>query len=130
MNPEYPIVPVISKALQSANVPLSPVVRLGNLVFVSGMPPLDRQTGRVEILPIDRQTELVIENVEACLAAAGTSLSKVLKATLLVSNAAYYETINAVFARYFPDNPPARTFCTVASWPWPFDIEMECVAYA
>ena len=70
----------------------------------------------------------MIENVRACLEAAGSSLDRILKVTLLVSNAAYYETVNDVYRKYFNKNPPARTFCTVASWPWPFDIEMECIA--
>jgi 2-iminobutanoate/2-iminopropanoate deaminase len=129
MKQTFPTVPGISDALRKTGVPLSAVVRHGDLVFVSGIPPIDPVSGRVEILPIDRQTELVIENVRACLEAAGTSLDKILKTTLLVSNAAYYEIVNDVYRKYFPDPAPARSFCTVGSWPWPFDIEMECIAY-
>ncbi len=53
-----------------------------------------------------------------------------LKATVYVSNAAFFPTVNKVYARYFPHQPPARTFVSVGSWPIEFDIEIECVALA
>ncbi len=120
----------ISEALERNKVPLSPVVKAGDYVFVSGMPPINPETGQVESAAIPRQTELVLENVKACLEAAGSSLDKVLKCTVFISNAAYFDIVNEVYARYFPENPPARTFVAVGSWPWPFDIEIECIALA
>ena len=57
-------------------------------------------------------------------------MDKVLKVTVYASNSAYFSTINKVYARYFSDDPPARTFVTVGSWPMEFDIEIECVALA
>ncbi|MBK8007020.1 MAG: RidA family protein [Rhizobiales bacterium] len=122
-------VPGISEALAARKVPLSPVVAHNDLIFISGIPPLDPQTGEIERSSIERQTEVVIENVRLCLEAAGSDLSKVLKVTILITNSAYYEVVNVVYARYFKENCPARTFCTVGSWPWPFDIEIECVAH-
>ena len=129
MSKIIPEVPMISDALRKAGVPLSPVVRCGDTVYVSGIPPLDAQTGKVEICDIRVQTALVLNNVKACLEAAGSSLDKVVKCTVYCANAAYYDEVNAVYGTYFATNPPARTFVTVASWPWPFDIEIDCVAY-
>ena len=120
----------ISEALAKGKIPLSPAVKANGFVFVSGLPPLDPNTGKVERASIDRQTELVLENVKAALEAAGSSLDKVVKCTVFCSNAGYFNAVNAVYARYFPHQPPARTFCTVGSWPWEFDIEIECVALA
>ena len=120
----------ISEALERAKVPLSPVVKAGGFVFVSGMPPIDPATGDLVRADMTKQTELALENVKAALEAAGSSLEKVVKVTIYIANAAYYQTVNAIYARYFPQQPPARTFATVGSWPWEFDIEIECIAIA
>jgi reactive intermediate/imine deaminase len=129
MKKEIPEVPNLSAGVAKAGVPLSPVVRFGNLVFVSGMPPMNPATGQIELGDIRRQTELVLQNVKACLEAAGSSMDKVLKCTVYCSNSGYYDEVNKVYARFFSENPPARTFAAVGSWPWPFDIEIECIAH-
>jgi 2-iminobutanoate/2-iminopropanoate deaminase len=123
-------VPGISEPIEAAKVPLSAAVKANGFVFVSGLPPIDRRTGKIERASIDRQTELVLENVKAALEAAGSSLDKVVKCTVFCANAGYFNAVNAIYARYFPHQPPARTFCAVGSWPWEFDIEIECVALA
>ena len=124
-------VPVISDALKKAKVPLSPAIKANGFVFVSGTPPLDPVTGEVVRGDIVRQAELVMENLKTILELAGSSFEKVVKVTVFISNSAYFATVNEVYARYMPqDDPPARTFATVGSWPWEFDIEIECIALA
>lgn len=118
----------ISEALERNKVPLSPAVKANGFVFVSGLPPLDRTTGELVRGDIVTQTEHVLENVKLALETAGTSLDKVVKVNVFIANAAYFPTVNEVYARYFTHEPPARTFACVGSWPWEFDIEIECVA--
>jgi len=120
----------LSEALDRAKVPLSPVVKANGFVFVSGQPPLDAKTGELVRGDIRTQTEYVMENLKLCLETAGSSLDKVVKCNVFVSNIAYYDAVNEIYGRYFPVDPPARTFAAVASWPWEFDIEIECVALA
>ena len=129
MKKEIIEVPKLSEVLRKTGVPLSPVVRFGNMVFVSGVPPIDPETGKVEVADIRKQTELVLQNIKACLEAAGSSLDNVLKCNVYCANSAYYDEVNTVYGRFFAKNPPARTFATVGSWPWPFDIEIECIAH-
>jgi reactive intermediate/imine deaminase len=123
-------VPGISQAIRDHNVPLSPVVRAGDFVFVSGMPPFDPATGELVFGDVEVQTERVLENIKLALETAGTSLEKVVKVNVYVPNAAWFRRINAVYARYFPTDPPARTFVAMASWALEFDVEIECTAIA
>lgn len=118
----------ISEAIDSVGVPLSAAVKGGGFVFVSGMPPFDTKTKRFVHGDLAKQTEVCLENLKTALEAAGSSLEKVLKVTVYAANAAYYSTINGVYSRYFPENPPARSFVTVGSWPREFDIEIDCIA--
>ena len=67
-----------------------------------GVAPVNPETGKVEITDIATQTTYVLENVKACLEAAGSSLEKVVKANVLIANSAYYGTVNEIYARYFP----------------------------
>ena len=120
----------MSEALAKSKVPLSAAIKANGFVFVSGLPPMDRKTGQIIRGDIVAQTELSLENVKATLEAAGSSLDKVVKCTVYIANSAYFPTVNEIYARYFPHDPPARTFVTVGSWPWEFDIEIECIALA
>jgi 2-iminobutanoate/2-iminopropanoate deaminase len=118
----------ISSWLAKRNAPVSAVTRGGGLVFVSGLPPFDRRTGEIFSGPIENQTELVLEQLKLCLETAGSSLPNVLKCNVYCTSAAHFTAVNAVYARYFPENPPARIFVCIPEWFAPFDIEIDCVA--
>ncbi len=123
-------VPVLSAAVRAMNVPLSLVTKGGGMVFVSGTPPLDIATGKLVKGDIEAQTEASLIALKHCLDAAGTTIDNVMMVRIYAANAGFYGTINRVYARHFSQNPPARTFVPVASWPMEFDIEIECVALA
>ena len=114
----------------AAGPPLSAAIKAGDFIFVSGQPPRDFKTGELVSGDIQAQTRQVLENVKIILEAAGSSMDKVVKATVFCSNAGYFNKVNEVYKQYFPHEPPARTFCTVGSWPSAFDIEIECIALA
>ena len=130
MKKEIVRVSPISDLTEKLGVPLSAAVKANGFVFVSGMPPADPKTGQLVRGDIVKQTELCLENVKAAVQAAGSSLDKVVKVTIYAANSAYYPTINKVYARYFPTDPPVRGFICVSPWHGPFDVEIDCIAAA
>ena len=96
-------------------VPISPAVIANGFVYVSGQPPFDHTTGKLVSGDIQVQTRQVLENVKEVLAAAGSSMDKVVKTTVYCTNSGHFDLVNNVYREYFSEDPPARTFVTVAS---------------
>ncbi|WP_181177615.1 RidA family protein [Mesorhizobium sp. B4-1-1] len=110
-----------------SHVPLSPAVRAGDFVYVSGQVPVGSD-GLVVRGGIAEQTEQVLQNVKAALALAGCTMDDVVKTTVWLEDARDFGTFNTVYAKHFPQDPPART--TVESRLMiDIKIEVEAVAY-
>ncbi|AGB43358.1 putative translation initiation inhibitor, yjgF family [Mesorhizobium australicum WSM2073] len=119
--------PLPKQTFGTSHVPLSPAVRAGDFVFVSGQVPVGGD-GIVVKGGITEQTEQVLANVKAALALAGCTMDDVVKTTVWLEDARDFGAFNAIYARHFPKNPPART--TVESRLMiDIKIEVEAVAY-
>jgi 2-iminobutanoate/2-iminopropanoate deaminase len=118
----------LSTYLERWKAPTSAVTRHGDTVYVSGLPPFDPNTGEIVDAPIERQTELVIDQMKLCLETAGSSLEHVLKCNVYCTSVEKFGVVNEIYGRAFPDPPPARIFVAVPEWPGPFDIEIDCIA--
>jgi 2-iminobutanoate/2-iminopropanoate deaminase len=108
--------------------PISVVTRHGDTIYVSGLPPFDPETGEIVEASIERQTELVLDQLKLCVETAGSSLQNVLKCNVYCTSVEKFASVNAIYARYFPKDPPARIFINVPAWPGHFDIEIDCIA--
>ena len=118
----------LSSWLERWKAPTSAVTRHGDTIYVSGFPPFDPDTGEIVDAPIERQTELVLEQLKLCVETAGSSLENVLKCNVYCTSVEKFAAVNAIYARYFPQEPPARIFINVPAWPGHFDIEIDCIA--
>ena len=104
-------------------------IRAGGFVFVSGQGPLDPATGKVVGETIEEQTERTLENVKAILEAAGSSLDKLLKTSVFLSDLDDFQGMNEVYATKVGDRPPARSTFEVARLPSGALVEIEAVAH-
>jgi len=100
----------------------------GMFVFTSGQIALDPITGQMIGLTAAEQTEQVLKNLQAVLKAAGSSLGHVVKTTVFLQNMNDFAAVNEVYARFFPENPPARSAVAVAALPKGALVEIEAVA--
>ena len=108
--------------------PYSHAVRHGGLLFLSGQAPLDPATGRVVDGGIETQTRQVFTNLDAVLAAAGSSFADVIKVNVYLTDIAYFPMVNAIYAENFTKPYPARTTIAVDSLPLGVAVEIELTA--
>jgi 2-iminobutanoate/2-iminopropanoate deaminase len=106
----------------------SQAIASGDLLFCSGQIAIDVKTGQMVEGGIEAETEQVLTNLKAVLAAAGASLADVVKTTVYLSDFADFQAMNAVYVRAFPTDPPARATVGVSALPRGAKIELEAIA--
>jgi 2-iminobutanoate/2-iminopropanoate deaminase len=121
---------IASDELPPVKGPYSPAVRAGGFLFVSGQGPIDPASGEPSRGTIEEQTRLVFSNITAILEAGGASLDRVVKTTVYLDDIQNFAAMNAVYATFFPTNPPARTTIQAANLPLGIAVEIDVIALA
>jgi 2-iminobutanoate/2-iminopropanoate deaminase len=103
-------------------------VRSGAMLFLSGQIPLDPATGELVKGTIEEETEQVMKNLAAVLAAGGGGFQHVVKTTIYLVDLADFARVNAVYGAHFKATPPARATVQVAALPRGARIEIDAVA--
>ena len=123
------------EALSSDNAPkaigpYSQAIRVdaGRLTFLSGQIPLDPATGEMIAGDVEAQTERVMQNLKAVLAAGNLDFSHVARTTIFLTDLGDFGKVNAVYGRYFTAAPPARATVQVAALPRGAKVEIDCIA--
>ena len=108
--------------------PYSQAIRIEGLVFSAGQIGLDPSTGELVPGGVEAQTRQVLTNLKNVLAAAGSDLNFVVKTTVFLKDMNDFPKMNAVYAEFFPENPPARSTVAVSALPKGALVEIEAVA--
>ena len=108
--------------------PYSQAIRCGQFIYTSGQIALNPASGELVGEDVQAQTHQVLQNLQAVLARAGTSLASVVKTTVFLTHMSDFQAMNAVYATYFSDVPPARSTVAVAELPKQALVEIECIA--
>lgn len=109
--------------------PYSQAIQLGDMLFCSGQISIDPKTNEVFTGDIKVQTEMVLRNIEAVLAASDMNFGNIVKTTIFLTSMADFATVNEIYAKAFPANPPARSTVAVAGLPKGVNVEIEVIAH-
>src|SRR5262245_25515481 len=114
---------------RSANLPHVPGIRIGDYIFLSGMGPIDPQTGERDLGPIAEQIRTTLSNMRHMLESAGSSLGRAVRVHVVLANIADLDEMERVYGDFFPAEPPVHMV-------WSMQLrfgngcEIECVALA
>ena len=108
---------------------LSPAVKIDNLVYTAGQVGVNPDTGELAGSDIQEQTNQVMENIKLLLEAAGSSMDKVIKCLVFITDMKDFQAMNEVYKSYFEKDPPARSCVQVAALARPeLIVEIEAIA--
>jgi 2-iminobutanoate/2-iminopropanoate deaminase len=108
--------------------PYSQAIRAGNFIFLSGQIPIDPANGELVGGDIKEKTRRVLENLKGVLESQGLDMQDVVKVTIFLKDMGNFNSMNEVYATYFPSSPPARSTVEVSRLPKDVDLEIEAIA--
>lgn len=120
--------PVATDRAPKAIGPYSQAIVTGDTVYTAGQVALDPKTGELVGTTVADQTEQVLQNLTAVLAASGSSLGQVVKTTVYLADMADFVAMNEVYARHFGGHRPARSTVQAAGLPKGARVEIDAIA--
>ena len=120
---------IVSEKAPKALGPYSVAIRAGMFVFTSGQLGLDPLSGNLVPGGIEAETRQSLTNLHHVLADSGSGLDSAVKTIVFLKDMADFSKMNAVYAEFFPENPPARSTVQVAALPKDGKVEIEVVAF-
>lgn len=108
--------------------PYSPAIRANGFIFVSGQGPIVLETGEHLEGTIEEKVHRTMGNLEVVLKAAGSSLDKIVKTTIYVTDLANFKRVNEAYGEHFQGIPPARTTIQAAALPTGIEVEIDAIA--
>jgi 2-iminobutanoate/2-iminopropanoate deaminase len=108
--------------------PYSQAIKAGSLLFCSGQVSIDPKNQEVFLGDIKQQTEMVLANIEAILRKAEMNFSNIVKTTIFLMDMADFATVNEIYGKRFPQDPPARSTVAVSGLPKGVRVEIEVIA--
>jgi len=118
---------VITLENTPAKRPYSPAVEAENTLYVSGQIAIDQSTGKLIDGGIDEQTRQTLKNLKNVIEKAGYVMDNAVKCTVLLSDIAFYTTVNQIYMEFFPKDPPARMAFAVKDLPLGALIEIDAI---
>lgn len=119
---------VHSKKAPAPIGPYSQAVMINDTLYVSGQIAIDQDSGNLLTSNIEIETEQVMKNIGYILEEAGLDYSHVVKCSIFVSDMNNFQMINAIYGKYFLQNPPARETVEVRRLPKDVNVEISCIA--
>ena len=125
----------MKKVIQTDNAPAaigpySQAIEANGMIYLSGQIALDPASNELVVSDIESETRQVLNNLSAVLKAAGSSLGKVVKCSIFLSDMAHYSSVNEIYSEYFIDTPPAREAVAVNTLPKEVNVEISAIALA
>ena len=109
--------------------PYSQSVKANGFLFISGQVAIDPLTNTITATTVEEETEQVLKNLNAILTEAGMEFRNVVKTTIFLSDMSLFQTVNAIYGKYFTEYPPARETVAVKGLPKNVNVEISAIAY-
>jgi 2-iminobutanoate/2-iminopropanoate deaminase len=119
---------IFTESAPKAVGPYSQAIEMNGHLFISGQVPIDPKTGKIVDGGIKEQTDQVMKNIGEILKAAGYTYDNVVKSTCLLNDMENFTAMNEVYAKYYPNNPPARAAYGFVKLPLGAMVEIETIA--